>query len=63
MEVWINRQGQIVDAIVTMPRATPSLDKRAQAIVKASRPFPPVPSDVMAGKDVLLISSRFQVHA
>lgn len=60
MEVWINRQGQIVDAIVTMPSRNPTLDKRAQAIVKASGPFPPVPSDVMAGKDVLLISSRFK---
>ena len=60
MEVWINRQGQIVDAIVTVPSRSPMLDKRAQAIVKGAGPFPAVPAEVMAGKDVLLISSRFK---
>ncbi|HEX5312087.1 energy transducer TonB [Aquabacterium sp.] len=60
MEVWINQMGQILDAIVTVPSRNPTLDKRAQAIVKNSGPFPPVPTDVMAGKDVLLISSRFK---
>lgn len=60
MEVWINRQGQIVDAIVTVPSSNPMLDKRARAIVKGSGPFQAVPAEVMAGKDVLLISSRFK---
>ena len=60
MEVWINRQGQIVDAIVTVPSRNPMLDKRAQAIVKGAGPLQAVPADVMAGKDVLLISSRFK---
>lgn len=60
MEVWINPQGKIVDAIVTMPSRNPNLDKRAQAIVKAAGPLPPVPPEVMAGRDLLLISSRFK---
>lgn len=60
MEVWIDRSGKIIDAIVTQPSRNPNLDKRAQAIVKAAGPLQPVPAEVMAGKDLLLISSRFK---
>lgn len=60
MEVWIDRSGKIIDAIVTQPSRNPKLDKRAQAIVKAAGPLQPVPAEVMAGKDLLLISSRFK---
>ena len=60
MEVWLDRQGQVVDAIVTRPSRNKALDKRARAIVKGAGPFGAVPTDVIAGKDLLLISSRFK---
>lgn len=60
MEVWVNRQGKIVDAIVTRSSGNKVLDKRAQAIVKGMDHFDPVPPEVSAGHDLLLISSRFR---
>lgn len=60
MEVWLDRNGQVVDAIVTKPSRNKALDKRARAIVKGAGPFGAVPADVIAGKDLLLISSRFK---
>lgn len=60
MEVWVNRQGKIVDAIVTRSSGNKVLDRRAQAIVKGMDHFDPVPPEVSAGHDLLLISSRFR---
>jgi protein TonB len=60
MEVWLNRQGEVVDAIVTQASRSKQLDKRAKAIVMAAGPFGAVPPEVIAGKDLLLISSRFR---
>ncbi len=60
MEVWLDRQGRVVDTIVTQPSDNPQLDRRARAIVMASGPFGPVPPEVIAGRDLLLISSRFR---
>ncbi|RTL31640.1 MAG: energy transducer TonB [Burkholderiales bacterium] len=60
MEVWLNRQGKVVDAIITQPSRSKQLDKRARAIVTAAGPFGAVPPEVIAGKDLLLISSRFR---
>jgi protein TonB len=60
MEVWLDRNGRVIDAIVTKHSKNKALDKRAQAIVKAAGPFGAVPPDVIAGKDLLLISSRFK---
>jgi protein TonB len=60
MEVWLDRNGKVVDAIVTRPSKNKALDKRARAIVMAAGPFGAVPPDVIAGKDLLLISSRFK---
>lgn len=60
MEVWLNRQGKVVDAIITQPSRSKQLDKRARAIVMAAGPFGVVPTEVIAGRDLLLISSRFR---
>lgn len=60
MEVWLNRQGKVADAIVTRSSGNKALDKRARAIVKAMGQFDPVPPEVSAGHDLLLISSRFR---
>ncbi|MEY4765306.1 MAG: hypothetical protein RI907_1979 [Pseudomonadota bacterium] len=60
MEVWLDRNGQVVDAIVTRPSKSKGLDKRARAIVMGAGPFGTVPAEVIAGKDLLLISSRFK---
>lgn len=60
MEVWVNRQGRIIDAIVTRGSGNKLLDKRARGIVMAMGQFDPVPPEVSAGHDLLLISSRFR---
>jgi protein TonB len=60
MEVWLNHQGQVVDALITQSSGNKLLDKRARAIVTQASPYGPVPRDVMAGRDLLLISSRFR---
>jgi protein TonB len=60
MEVWLDRNGRVVDAIVTRSSKSKALDKRARAIVTNAGPFGAVPTDVIAGKDLLLISSRFK---
>lgn len=60
MEVWVNRQGKIVEAIVTRSSGNKALDKRARGIVMAMDHFDPVPPEVSAGHDLLLISSRFR---
>lgn len=60
MEVWLDRQGKVVDAIITQPSRSKQLDKRARAIVMNAGPFGAVPSEVIAGRDLLLISSRFR---
>ena len=60
MEVWLDRNGKVIDAIITRPSKNKVLDKRARAIVMSAGPFGTVPTDVLAGKDLLLISSRFK---
>jgi protein TonB len=60
MEVWLDRQGRVIDAIVTQASRNAQLDKRARAIVMAAGPFGVVPAEVIAGRDLLLISSRFR---
>lgn len=60
MEVWVNRQGKVIDAIVTRGSGNKVLDKRARGLVMAMGSFDPVPAEVSAGHDLLLISSRFR---
>lgn len=60
MEVWLDRQGRVVEAIVLQSSGNPVLDKRAQAIARKAGPFGVVPTEVLAGRDLLLISSRFR---
>jgi len=60
MEVWLDRKGQVIEAIVTQSSGNKQLDKRAQSIVKKAGPFGAVPLEVSQGRDLLLISSRFR---
>ncbi|MDE2401297.1 MAG: TonB family protein [Burkholderiales bacterium] len=60
METWLNRKGEVVDAIVTHSSGNKLLDKRARSIVKKAGPFGVVPAEVSQGRDLLLISSRFK---
>jgi protein TonB len=60
MEVWVNRKGEVIEAIVTGSSGNKQLDKRAQSIVKKAGPFGAVPLEVSEGRDLLLISSRFR---
>lgn len=60
MEVWLNRQGKVMEAIVTKSSGNALLDRRARAIVMQMAQFDPVPAEVSAGHDLLLISSRFR---
>ena len=60
MEVWVDRQGRVVDTIVLQSSGNPVLDRRAQAIARNAGPFGVVPTEVLAGRDLLLISSRFR---
>jgi protein TonB len=60
MEVWLDRNGKVIDAVITQPSRNKQLDKRARAIVMSAGPFGVVPPEVMVGRDLLLISSRFK---
>jgi periplasmic protein TonB len=56
----IERNGQVIEAIVTQSSGNKQLDKRAQSIVAKAGPFGAVPLEVSQGRDLLLISSRFR---
>lgn len=60
MEVWINRKGQVVNAIVLQSSGNKLLDKRAQAISMKAGPFGAVPPEVSEGRDLLVIPSRYR---
>ncbi len=60
MEVWINRKGQVVNAIVLQSSGNKLLDKRAQAISLKAGPFGAVPPEVSEGRDLLVIPSRYR---
>ena len=60
MEVWIRRDGSIDNAIVVQSSGKPLLDRRAEAIVRRMSRFDPVPPEVSAGHDLVLITSRFR---
>lgn len=60
MEVWLDRQGRVVDVIITKTSGNAMLDRRARSIVRKAGPFGDVPAAVGKGNDLLLISSRFK---
>lgn len=60
VEVWINRNGSIAEAFVLKSSGNPLLDRRAESIVRNIGRFDPVPPEVSAGHDQILITSRFR---
>jgi len=60
METWLNRKGEVVDAVVLRSSGNKVLDKLARSIVKQAGPYGAVPPEVSAGHDLLLIASRFR---
>jgi protein TonB len=60
MIVTLDRLGKVRDTDITMSSGNKMLDKRAAEIVKQGGPYGRIPPEVIAGKDLLLISSRFR---
>lgn len=60
MFVSLDRQGRVVDTEVQRSSGNKLLDKRAVAIVTQAGPYGLVPPEVSAGRDLLVISSRFR---
>lgn len=60
MEVHIQRDGSIKNAFVVKSSGKPTLDRRAIAIVQQIGRLEPVPPEVSAGHDLILITSRFR---
>ena len=60
MIVTLDRNGTVRDTEITIGSGNPLLDKRAAEIVRQGGPYGRIPPEVIAGKDLLLISSRFR---
>lgn len=60
MIVTLDRNGKVRDTEITISSGNKMLDKRAAEIVKQGGPYGRIPPEVIAGKDLLLISSRFR---
>lgn len=60
MLVTLDRQGNVVGTEITISSGNKTLDKRAEDIVRQSGPFGVIPQEVIAGRSLLVISSRFR---
>lgn len=60
MIITLDRNGKVRDTEITISSGNKMLDKRAAEIVKQGGPYGRIPPEVIAGKDLLLISSRFR---
>jgi len=60
METWLNRKGDVVEAVVLRSSGNKTLDKLARSIVKQAGPYGNIPPEVSSGHDLLLIASRFR---
>jgi protein TonB len=60
MITTLDRRGRVVETEVTLSSGNKLLDKRAADIVMQGSPYGRIPPEVIAGKDLLLISSRFR---
>lgn len=60
MIITLDRNGKVRETEITISSGNKMLDKRAAEIVKQGGPYGRIPPEVIAGKDLLLISSRFR---
>lgn len=60
MIITLDRNGKVRETEITISSGNRMLDKRAAEIVKQGGPYGRIPPEVIAGKDLLLISSRFR---
>lgn len=60
MNVTIDARGRLVDAEVVQPSASPVLDRRAVAIVRAAAPFGPFTPAMRREADQIVVTSRFR---
>lgn len=60
MNVTIDARGRLVDAEVVQPSASPVLDRRAVAIVRAAAPFGPFAPAMRREADQIVVTSRFR---
>jgi periplasmic protein TonB len=56
MTVVIDRNGDLVDAIIDRSSGSPVLDRAARRIVKLASPYPPFPAEIARDTDVLEIT-------
>lgn len=56
LSVYIQRDGSVLRTHIDRPAADPALNIAAQRIVQLAAPFAPVPADVAADSDVLVIT-------
>jgi periplasmic protein TonB len=56
MTVIIDREGNLVDAVVDRSSGSPVLDRAARRIVKLAAPYPPFPAEIARDTDVLEIT-------
>jgi protein TonB len=60
MNVTIDTEGRVVETEIVRASASPVLDRRALAIVRAAAPFGPFTSAMRSKADQLVITSRFR---
>jgi protein TonB len=60
MNVTVDAKGRLVDAEVVQPSASPVLDRRAVAIVRAAAPFGPFTPAMRRQADQIVVTSRFR---
>jgi protein TonB len=56
MTVVIDRNGNLIDAIIDRSSGSPVLDRAARRIVKLAAPYPPFPAEIAHDTDVLEIT-------
>ncbi len=59
MNISVDAQGHVLNTEIIEPSGTPSLDRRAAAIVRAAGPFGPFTKEMRAEAEVLVMSARF----
>jgi protein TonB len=60
MNITVDALGRVVEAEIVRPSATPMLDRRAVAIVRAAAPFGNFNAEMRREADQLVVTSRFR---
>jgi protein TonB len=60
MNIHVDQRGKVVETDIVAGSGNKNLDRRAEAIVRASAPFGPFTAAMRQGAEVLVITSRFR---